>query len=262
MHRVTDPVAAFIVAGRDPSDEHLTAFASVVPEDVRFLWQRGNHRGIDAIATALRSPFMIALQVADWDEPATDGAITTVTATYPAAALSGGSVFEFLREGGRVVEIRQRVLPPQPLTASPILLSDELKETIDGAYPRGNPILSAYVDRNGWSRLSYRGSAQAFGDDALALWARDANGGMPTSVRERPHVTLLYREASPPVYSHFYGRARVVEDDATNQRIYEAMVKTEQDADPNRDGVGIVVDLDRVEGIERGMRVLMARDRQ
>ena len=61
------------------------------------------------------------------------------------------------------------------------------------------------------------------------------------------------------------GRARIAEG-AERDRVYESAPEFEQRADPERKGVGVIVDLDRVEGMlgldDQGQRrgVRMRRD--
>jgi hypothetical protein len=61
---------------------------------------------------------------------------------------------------------------------------------------------------------------------------------------------LLLRSATVPML-HFYGRARIVTDEAERRRIWDAMPEPERKVDPDYKGAAVVVALDRVEGVLR-----------
>jgi hypothetical protein len=153
--------------------------------------------------------------------------------------------------------------PPEPLTE--LRLIDELKQVINTAYiPNDRPMVVAYVDEAGMPQVSFRGSVLAYSDTQLALWARNAGGGLPTALAKHPNVALIYREGNPDgPFSRatltFRGRGRVVEDEATRRQIYDAMPERERDRDRDYNGVAIIVDLDQVNGGIPGFRFQMRR---
>lgn len=146
-----------------------------------------------------------------------------------------------------------------------ILLDDELKGIINGALESASPMVLASVDPQGKPRLTFRGSIQAFGDDALGFWARNAEGSTMENIATNPNVAMMYRNAQTRVVLQLTGRARVAAG-ADRDKVYEAAPEIEQRADPERKGVGVIVELDRVEGFlgltADGQRrfVRMARD--
>jgi pyridoxamine 5'-phosphate oxidase-like protein len=138
-------------------------------------------------------------------------------------------------------------------------LTDEIAEEIDTAYESGRPVLIAYLGDDGYPHVSFRGTAQVFGPQELAVWARNPEGGLPTAVAERPPVSLIYRNPQTRQMYVFYGRARVATDEETKRVVYERSPEREQQADPERGGVAIVIDLDRVDGIGPERRFRMER---
>lgn len=144
-------------------------------------------------------------------------------------------------------------------------LTGEIAEHVNGALTAGNPIILASVDQEGRPRLSFRGSTQVFSPNQLGFWARNAEGSTLEAIRRNPHVALMYRHPGQRVFLQFFGRARVAAQ-AERDRVYENAPEFEQKADPERKGVGVVIDLDGVEGIlgldAEGKRrpVSMARD--
>ena len=129
-----------------------------------------------------------------------------------------------------------------------IVLTDEIREHINGALAAGNPIIVASVDAANQPRLSYRGSTQVFSDDQLGFWARKAEGVTIESIRTNPRVALMYRHPARRVFLQFSGRARLATG-AERDRVYDLAPEFEQKADPGKTGVAVVIDLDKVEGI-------------
>jgi len=134
------------------------------------------------------------------------------------------------------------------LTSAQFALTNELKALVNNALGDGAPMLLAAVRPSGAPVLSYRGSVQAFSDDQLGLWVRNGQGGTLEAIRANPNVALVYRAASVPVLQ-FHGRARIAESDAERAQVFESAPERERNADPERKGVAVIVDLDRVEGV-------------
>jgi hypothetical protein len=133
-------------------------------------------------------------------------------------------------------------------TSAALALTDEIKGLINNALADGAPLLLAAVSPDHRPVLSFRGSVQTFSDDQLRLWARNANGGTLDAIRANPNVALMYRSATTPLLQ-FIGRARIVTDEAERTQVFESAPKREQAGDPERKGVAVIVDLDRVEGV-------------
>lgn len=134
---------------------------------------------------------------------------------------------------------------PQQLKITP-----EIKELVNDSLATGNPMLLAVVSEDGQPILSYRGSIQVFSDDQIGIWARKAEGNTLTAIRHNPKVAMVYRSSTTPVLQ-FHGRARVAEDTAERDAVFENAPEREQQADPERRGAAIIIDLDRIEGVLR-----------
>ena len=137
-----------------------------------------------------------------------------------------------------------------------IVLTGEMRLAIDNALDDGCPVISSSVGGDGQPSLSFYGSTQVHGDDQLAIWVRNPAGGFLRRIAANPHVAFLYRNPEQRQMWQFHGRARVVADQGQRETIYDRSNKLERDRDPERIGVAVVVDLDRV--MERGA-VLMER---
>ena len=68
------------------------------------------------------------------------------------------------------------------------------------------------------------------------------------AIKANPNVVLVYRSAAAPVLQ-FHGVARVAADESERKRVFESSPEREQNADPERKGAAIIVDLTKVEGV-------------
>ena len=140
-----------------------------------------------------------------------------------------------------------------------LLLTDDIKSDVNGALANGTPVVVAYVDAEGAPHLSFRGSAQAYGDDRLAIWVRDPEGGLLQAITANPRIALLYRDPATRRSYRFAGRARIVTDPAAVDAIYSSSPEIERSRDAERRGKAVLVDLDSVEGMGVQGRFRMER---
>jgi hypothetical protein len=129
-----------------------------------------------------------------------------------------------------------------------VALTPTLKQMVNGALVERHPMLLSYVGLAGGPILSFRGSTHAFSDDQLALWIRKREGNFIQCIQRNPQVALMYRNEDTKATYQFQGRARVSADEADRRRVFEAAPKAERDHDPDRLGVAVIIDLDRIEG--------------
>ncbi len=130
-----------------------------------------------------------------------------------------------------------------------VKLSPEVKEIINNASAKKCPLLLSYVDATGQPSLSFRGSTQAYSDDQLAMWLRDAEGGLTKALATNPKVALMYRDNSPTGgMFHFHGRARITTDPQERKKIFDASPENERNHDLDMEGGAVIVDLDFLQG--------------
>ena len=264
MTRV-DATRAMLVALSAGNEAGMCAVLTDTPS---FMALGVNLRGLDEVLGRIaRQPASEMYRQANWaaPEPTADG--TRVVGRMPEGAPRAGVVLSFGFEGERIATVQHQHLPPRPAPASALHLTPKLKELIDHALATRHPMLVAYVDPSGQPVLSFRGSLQAFSDDQLALWVRNAQGQLLKAIAANPKVALMYRDEDTKATYQFQGRARVTTSETERQRIYKASAAVEQAHDFAQLGVAVIVDLDRVEGYA-GLgpagqidRVLMVRGR-
>ena len=81
------------------------------------------------------------------------------------------------------------------------------------------------------------------------IWARKRDEGIAAEVVEHPDVQVLYydRDGPGPLYLSITGRAHL--DEAASDAVYELIPEREQDHDPEKAGVAVVIDVDSVFGV-------------
>jgi hypothetical protein len=255
-------VDAYLVALGTADESVARAAGAALADDVLVQSNFGKGEGREAAIALLREPRTAGLVGAgvQWSAPTSDGDRIVVTGTLPTTAPFGGLelVFEFAAD--TIIRVEQHTVPPPPLQPTPLRLTPEINAAVNGALDNQTPMLIAYLDDREQIHLSFRGTIQVYSDDQLALWARDPRGGLPTNIAARPKVTLFYHDPSRRTSYTFYGRARIAPDPEARAVIFENSHPREQQVDFRRDGVAIIVDLDRVEGRHPGGRLLMHRD--
>lgn len=142
---------------------------------------------------------------------------------------------------------------------TPLELTDEIKQAVNNAYDNRTPMVVVYVDEDGQPSMSMRGTVSAWSDTQLAFWARTTSN-LPSALAARPRVTLWYRDPATRTTLQFRGTAKVDGDESFRNAVFDASPANEQAADPERKGVAVLVDLDRVDGRTPAGPVAMAKD--
>lgn len=129
-----------------------------------------------------------------------------------------------------------------------IELPAEVHERVNNAINEGHPLSFVAVSPTGAPQVSFRGSAQTFGDDAMAIWVRGEPSSTLACIEENPQVSLIYSNMAERKFWIFNGRARVTTDPADRDRIWEAQHPLEQARDEARTGAAVIIDLDSAVG--------------
>ena len=98
----------------------------------------------------------------------------------------------------------------------------------------------------GKPHISFYGSTHVHSSNQLAIWVRNPQNDLIKTLPERPHVAIIYGDIGGRVYYTFEGTASLTDDAEEQDRVYREMHPVEQQFDPDRNGVAVVVDLDRV----------------
>jgi hypothetical protein len=92
--------------------------------------------------------------------------------------------------------------------------------------------------------LALKGSFMVWDNDHLAFWERGMNETL-AAIRANPRVAVLMRpKGAPPI--RFDGHAEVVETADQREAIYQRVIPEEQNRDPEKKGVGVLIRVDRI----------------
>lgn len=134
-----------------------------------------------------------------------------------------------------------------------ISMTPLMAELLDKALADGTPCLLGTATRSGDPQISPKGSVAVFDERTLSYWERSKRSAL-AHVGENPRVVVYYRNpsrANEMPYAgaalRFHGSARVIENGDVRERIWEKTIKAEQDRDPEKKGVGVLIDVDRIE---------------
>ena len=127
-------------------------------------------------------------------------------------------------------------------------LPEEIASRVNNALNEGYPLSLVAVSPEAEPLVSFRGSTQTFGSDALAIWVRATPSATLAAIKANPQVALIYTNMPARKFYVFRGRARITDDAADRDAIWEGQHPLEQGRDPERQGVAVVIDLDRVTG--------------
>jgi Pyridoxamine 5'-phosphate oxidase len=164
------------------------------------------------------------------------------------ASGAGGVIMTMLFEGDKISAVQQQNVPGASRAPSEMKLTPTIKSFVTEALATKHPMVVAYTDEAGQPVLSYRGSTQAFSDDQIAMWVRNAGGSFLKSIQKNPKIALMYRNEESKATYQFQGRAKIATDEATREKVYQTMTQVERDHDYARTGVALVIDLDMVQG--------------
>jgi len=125
----------------------------------------------------------------------------------------------------------------------------EFAEIVDNARTDGERGLGTGLvatAKDGQPDVALKGSLMVWDADHLAWWER-GRAETEAGVRANPLVAVLVRNVTRDRRMlRFYGEARIVDDADTRERIWERVSQVEKDSDPEKNGVAVLVRVDRV----------------
>ena len=134
--------------------------------------------------------------------------------------------------------------PPPPPLVTAIDLT-QFAEAVDNARADNNTGLVATANED-MPDLSMRGSLMVWDNEHLAWWERgkrETYAGLETN----PKVAVFVRNPTRDKRTlRFYGEARVVNDPAERERVWQRVNRLEKDMDPEGTGIAVVMRVDRV----------------
>lgn len=143
-------------------------------------------------------------------------------------------------------------------------IQEPMVSLINNALAEGVPCLIGTASKDGSPQISPKGSVAVFDPQTLCYWER-THRTSEAAILQNPKVVVYYRNAARaaeiPYRSaafRIYGRARVVKSGPDWERAWSLTVPAERERDPDKTGVAILIDVDRIE--ELSGKVLMTRE--
>lgn len=137
-----------------------------------------------------------------------------------------------------------------------IELTEEMAENVNAALASGFPCIMTASDPDGWPSIGYRGSTMVFDTERLAYWERSKRDGL-ANVSKNPKIAVMFMNREARIGWKFYGRATVIESGDLREQVWDRVVEFEQGRDPEKKGVAVIVEVDKVETY--GGQLLMER---
>jgi hypothetical protein len=138
----------------------------------------------------------------------------------------------------------EAAVPTSPAPPTPLTLDlTQYADAVNNAFY--NQTVCVIATSNGDDvDVALKGSFMVWDQDDLAYWERGLNETL-AAIRVNPRVAVLVRpKGAPPL--RFYGEARVVEDPAQREAIYNRVIPEEQARDPEKKGLGVLIRVDRI----------------
>jgi len=126
-----------------------------------------------------------------------------------------------------------------------IELTDEMATLVDNALQDGLPCMMGTASKTGMPNISFRGSVMVFDKQHLAYWERAMNIAIH-NLEGNPQIEILYRGRERGVGWRFYGHAEILRAGPLRDQIMSRTVQRELDRDPERNGFGVLITVDKV----------------
>jgi predicted pyridoxine 5'-phosphate oxidase superfamily flavin-nucleotide-binding protein len=116
---------------------------------------------------------------------------------------------------------------------------------INQALAEGTFCVLATEGEDGVPNIGFKGSIQVFDADHLAYWER-TRGNHLANLRRGSGVAVLYFSRERGMYLRMYGRAELFEDGPVREQIMARTPEPELNRDPERQGIGVLIRVDRL----------------
>ena len=133
-----------------------------------------------------------------------------------------------------------------PVTAIDLAQFSEIVDNARTDGDRGQSTGVVATSNDGQPDVALKGSLMVWDSDHLAWWER-GRAETEAAVRANPRVAVMVRNVTRDKRTiRFYGEARIVDDAQLRERIWERVIQVEKDTDPEKNGVAVMVRVDRV----------------
>jgi hypothetical protein len=135
-----------------------------------------------------------------------------------------------------------------------IHMTGEMGRWLEIAPDDGVPCLVGTATKDGKPQISPKGSLALFDPETLSFWERTFRSSYE-AIEENAQVVVYMRNPKRPEITHrgntlrFHGVARVATSEADRERAFQLSSKREQERDPEKKGVAILIRVDMIEDL-------------
>ena len=136
--------------------------------------------------------------------------------------------------------------PIPPVTEIDLLLFSEIVDNARTDHEQALTTGLVATSNDGQPDLALKGSLMVWDKDHLAWWERSKRETL-AALGTNPRVAVFVRNPTRDRRTlRFYGTARVVDDPELRERVWERVRQVEKDTDKEKQGVAVIVRIDRV----------------
>ena len=126
-----------------------------------------------------------------------------------------------------------------------ISITGEMRDLINNALADRVPCMVGTASKDGRPQISMKGSVAVYNEETLSYWERSKRSSLE-NVNENPQVVVFYRNPEKRINWRFHGTATVHGSDEVWERVMSITPQAELDRDPERQGVAVLVRVERV----------------
>ena len=129
-----------------------------------------------------------------------------------------------------------------------------LQQHINEALSPNTPLIGS-VDRDGYPRISLRGSTCVYDDETIAFWERSFRS-LNESIEDGAKISVFFqkpelRESVLPIagVARYFGTASVHRSGPVRDRVWSIILEAERQKDPERKGFAVLIKVERAEDL-------------
>lgn len=131
-----------------------------------------------------------------------------------------------------------------------------LHDHVNTAAFSDNVCLIGTVLPNGFAQVTPRGSTMVFDEERIALWER-GRGSTTENLSDGAKVTVFFRKPSLrsegilPLagIARFYGIAAIHKSGPLYEQVWERLIQSEKERDPEKKGFAVLIKIERAEDL-------------
>ena len=142
-----------------------------------------------------------------------------------------------------------------------ISINGDMRDLLNSALSNRLPCAVGTASKGGKPQISLKGSVAVYDDETISYWERAKRSAME-NVAENPQVVIFYRNPEERINWRFHGTAAIYEGGDVREKVWEITPQPERDRDPDKNGVAIVVKIDKIDELSGNVLQERSQSRQ